>query len=328
MTLKPKHSIDQLRALRAAESRRENARSTALGEEAELRKFAESGDDIGVALATMSIYCTWQSRVELDDYLFNGIPDDERLPPDFQICRIAFVEILTQCRDWLQFGGEAGPDMAAVGGCIVDLLAIGQAENARILHDASIEVLGRTGYSWQNFWKDRKGTEPDIPDEDIPTQKLVPYAHELFAAQAGTEIIWDDLFMKPDLEYVNAAKTVMSQDMKLVKRAINTICDLHITYSSSNPEGDAGTLDGFEIDGWDHILWPSTVFAYLRVRQTHRLDLPQLDHPLLTQPMGQFPARPFLTQQVPEWFLKALERLKDLDPSLSDLRIMMKTENR
>ena len=44
--------------------------------------------------------------------------------------------------------------------------------------------------------------------------------------------------------------------------------------------------------------------------------------------MGQFPMRPFLTQQLPRWFLKALERLGELDPSLSNLKIMMETENR
>lgn len=81
---------------------------------------------------------------------------------------MAFVERLIQCRDWLQFSPEVGPDMAAIGGCIIDLIAIGQSANARVLHDASLQVLGANGYDWQQFWRNRKGTKPEIPDEQFP----------------------------------------------------------------------------------------------------------------------------------------------------------------
>lgn len=327
MALEPKFTLAELRGLRAG-ARRQTAQSALAIERKDLEAFvAQESGDIGIALVQLAGTISWQSRVALDDYLFAHEDIANLLPPDFQIARMAFAERLVQCRDWLQFRPDVGPDMAAIGECIVDLIAIGQAANAAELHAVSFQVLNETGYTWQVFWRDRKGTKPEIPDEQFPTQKLLPFAHELIAAQAGEEIDWEALYLKPEPGYITSARSVMSADMAEVKAAVDTLCDLHITFTTPDPQGDVGALDGYEIDSWHHILWPTTVFAYLRTRQTHGLELPTLDHPLLRQMMGQFPLRPFITQDLPQWYLNVLEALGTADPSLSDLRSLVTREN-
>ncbi len=327
MTLEPKFSLAQLRDLRAG-TRRQSAQNALAIERMDLEEFtAQEDEDIGIALVGLEGAIVWQSRVALDDYLFAHEDIADLLPPDFQVARMAFAQRLVQCRDWLHFRPELGPDMVAVGECIVDLLAIGQASNAAELHAVSLQVLNEAGYDWQAFWRKRKGTKPRIPDERFPTQKLLPFAHELIAAQAGAQIDWEALFIKAEPGYINSARSVMFTDMAEVKAAVDTLCDLHITYSTPNPDGNLRALEGYEIDSWHHLLWPSTVFAYLRVRQAHGLDLPVLDHPLLRQPMGQFPLRPFKTQDLPDWYLSALETLGTADPDLSDLRFLVTREN-
>ncbi|MBW3243312.1 hypothetical protein KUV57_11450 [Epibacterium sp. DP7N7-1] len=327
MALEPKFTLAQLRDLRAG-TRREAAQKALAIEISDLEDFAsQKDDDIGIALAALEGSIVWQSRVVLDGYLFSEEDVTDPLPPDFQVARMAFAERLTQCRDWLHFRPELGPNMADVGGCIVDLIAIGQAANAAVLCEVSRQILDETGYGWQVFWRNRKGTKPEIPDEEFPKQKLLPFAHELIAAQGGEEIDWEALFLETEPGYITAARSVMSTDMAKVKAAVDALCDLHITFTAPDPDGDLRALDGYEIDTWHHMLWPTTVFAYLRVRQAHGLELPALDHPLLRQTMGQFPLRPFITQDLPQWYLNVLEALGTADPSLSDLRLLVTREN-
>ncbi|WP_066710145.1 hypothetical protein [Celeribacter ethanolicus] len=328
MALEPKYTVAELRGFRAG-ALREAAQKALAIDRMDLEEFAaQENGDVGIALVQLAGAIVWQSRVALDDYLFAQDDIADLLPPDFQVARMAFAERLIQCRDWLHFRSpDIGPDMANVGGCIVDLIAIGQAANAAELCEVSRQVLEETGYSWQVFWRNRRGTKPEIPDEEFPTQKLLPFAHELIAAQAGEEIDWEALFLETEPGYIAAARSVMSTDMAKVKAAVDALCDLHITFTTPNPDGNLRALEGYEIDTWHHMLWPTTVFAYLRVRQAHGLELPALDHPLLRQTMGQFPPRPFKTQDLPEWYLSALEALGNADPNLSDLRSLVMREN-
>lgn len=326
--LTPRYTVAQLREFRRGD--RQNAALKSLEIDLEdLEPFmSRDNDDIALALVHLNGMITWLGQIELDNYLLQPLEIEELPPPDFQVARVAFADRLIQCRDWLQFRSEAGVNMSEIGSCMADLVAIGQTANARLLHAASTQVMQEFGYSWQMFWKGREGKEQDLPDEEFPTQKLVPFMHELFAAENGEEVEWDDFYIRPDLAYIEAAQSVMSTDIARVKAAIDTLCDLHIEFSPSDPEGDAGPLDGFEIDGWDHLLWPSTVFAYLRIRQAHGLALPELTHPLLTQPMGQFTSRPFKTKQLPDWVLPLLNRLGEADPSLADIAELVSAENR
>ncbi|WP_417280330.1 hypothetical protein [Celeribacter sp.] len=327
MALEPRFTLAQLRDFRAG-TRRQSAQEALIIDRTKLEAFAaQENGDVGIALVQLGGAIVWQSRVSLDDYLFSQDDLSDLLPPDFQVARMAFAERLTQCRDWLHFRPELGPDMADVGGCIVDLIAIGQAANAAELCKVSRQVLDETGYGWQVFWRNRRGTRPEIPDEEFPKQKLLPFAHELIAAQAGEEIDWEALFLKAEPGYISAARSVMSTDMAKVKAAVDALCDLHITFTTPNPDGNLRALEGYEIDTWHHMLWPTTVFAYLRVRQAHGLELPALDHPLLRQTMGQFPPRPFKTQELPEWYLSALDALGKADPNFSDLRSLVTREN-
>lgn len=323
MALTPKFTPEKLRDFRTGKLQETTLKAFEL-EQSKLQNFAQHDDNIGLALVHLESFSLFKQRCDLDSYIMRDTFDGAT-PPDFQSSRYDFINQLISCRDWVTHGAP-GPVMATVGRTIIDLLAIGQDESARMLTAASETVLDGQGYDWQTFYRDRKKNFPNMRDDKLIRQKLLPLAHELLAAERGEKINWQQYCIEADQDALNVARTVMSDNMAEVQDAVNTLCDLHIAWTF-NPYGNKGALEGFEYEDWLHMLWPSSVFAYLRLRQKHGLMLPNLTHPLLAQTLGQFPERPFEPQAIPSWFLQVLAKLASLDSAFKKLSQLMLENN-
>ncbi|WP_394199179.1 hypothetical protein [Litoreibacter albidus] len=293
---------------------------------AKLEEWVETHDDIALGLVHFSSVAAYLERVTFVDHIFQDI-ENELLPPlNLQTARYNFVYELINCRDWFAFG-DPSPVMSDIGRTIVDLIAIGQLENAQELSAIAAKILRQEGYSWQTFYRDRHIKFPEMEDDELVTQKLFPFALQLLSAITGDDFDWKASHVEVDASYVEIAKTVGSDDMDLVGQAIDGLCELHIAWTSPNPDGEVRAMEGFEIDRWAHVLWPSEVLAFLRVRERLGLVSPPLTHPLLQQPLARFSVRPFETSPLSQPMVAFLKKLGSLDPAMADLVDMVQRPN-
>lgn len=203
-----------------------------------------------------------------------------------------------------------------------DCLASGRFRNAEILHNQAIQLLDQRAYSEQDFYAEdlERQKDPDNFVEIIP-QRLFVFVHELMGQRAGQDkqpwARWDII---GDQEYIEAARAVYTEDLDLAAATLCKLCNLHVQYSNPFPEGDNDDhLVGIEFDTPIRSLWPTEIFAWLRLRQERGLPLPNVEHPLLEQPLGHFEPTIIRNWRPEPWFVEFVDKLSRLNPRYNDL---------
>lgn len=205
---------------------------------------------------------------------------------------------------------------------ISDCLAAGRFNNARTLHGQAVKLLGQRAYEEQEIYAaDLELAKDPVNEVRIIPQRLFAFVHELMGQRAGQDRQpWDRWDIVPDADYVAAARAVYTQDMDEAAQTVCTLCNLHVQYSNPFPEGNEDDqLSGFEFDTPVRAIWPTEIFAWLRLRQERGLPLPEVAHPLLEQPLGRFdPAMPSQWEYEP-WFVELVQKLATFQPRYADL---------
>ncbi len=220
-------------------------------------------------------------------------------------------------------GSRPGPvGLLSNGFAIVDCLAAGRFNNAQVLRDQAVQLLNQRAYEDQDAYAEDKDLleDPENYVEIIP-QRIFVFAHELLGQRAGQKAQpWEGWDIIGDEDYIAAARAVYTEDMEEAARVLCRLCNFHVQYSNPFPEGDDDDrLAGFEFDTPVRSLWPTEVFAWLRLRQERRLALPDVIHPLLEQPLGRFdPQIPVEWPHEP-WFEELVQKLVEFHPRYADL---------
>ena len=224
-------------------------------------------------------------------------------------------------------GSRNGPvDLLRNAFAIVDCLAAGRFNNAQILRDQAVQLLNQRAYKAQELYAEDLELQKDPENyvEIIP-QRLFAFAHELMGQRAGQEKQpWEAWDIVGDQDYIKAARAVYTEDMDEAAQTLCQLCNLHVQYSNPFPEGDEDdNLSGFEFDTPIRAIWPTEIFAWLRLRQERGLPLPEVEHPLLDQPLGRFePNIPTHWEHEP-WFVELVQKLAAYHPRYADLPRMV-----
>jgi len=209
---------------------------------------------------------------------------------------------------------------------IVDCLSAGRFNNAQTLRDQAVQLLNQRAYEDQDAYaKDLElQKDPESYVEIIP-HRLFVFAHELMGLRAGqVEQPWKDWDIVGDQDYIAAARKVYTTDMDEAAQVLCQLCNLHVQYSNPFPADDERDhLIGFEFDTPVRAIWPTEIFAWLRLRQERGLELPEVEHPLLDQPLGRFdPAIPTQWEHE-DWFVELVQKLVDFHPRYANLPRMV-----
>lgn len=224
-------------------------------------------------------------------------------------------------------GSRQGPvGMYPTGFAIIDNLAAGRMNNAQTLRDQSVQLLSNRDYSEQQGYAEDKERmrDPENYVWIIP-QRIFVFAHELMGQREGqAKQPWDHWDVIGDDDYIAAARAVYTKDIAEAAQVLCKLCNLHVEYSNPFPEGDNDDhLVGIEFDTPVRTLWPTEIFAWLRLRHERGLPLPVVDHPLLNQPLGQFdPAAKPVADHEP-WFTELVNKLAAFQPRYASLPEMV-----
>jgi len=209
---------------------------------------------------------------------------------------------------------------------IVDCLSAGRFNNAQILRDQAVQLLNQRAYKAQELYAEDLELQKDPENyvEIIP-QRLFVFAHELMGQRAGQEKqpweIWD---IVGDQDYIKAARAVYTEDMDEAAQTLCQLCNLHVQYSNPFPADDENDhLIGFEFDTPIRAIWPTEIFAWLRLRQERGLPLPEVEHPLLDQPLGRFEPNIPTQWEYKPWFVELVQKLVAYHPRYADLPRMV-----
>lgn len=220
-------------------------------------------------------------------------------------------------------GSRKGPvGMYPTGFAIIDNLAAGRMYNAQTLRDQSVQLLNNRDYDEQQSYAEDKERmrDPENYVWIIP-QRMFVFVHELMGQREGqAKQPWDSWDVIGDDAYIAAARAVYTEDMAEAAQVLCKLCNLHVEYSNPFPEGNNDDhLVGIEFDTPVRTLWPTEIFAWLRLRHERGLPLPVVDHPLLNQPLGQFdPAAKPVTDYEP-WFTELVNKLAAFQPRYASL---------
>ena len=199
----------------------------------------------------------------------------------------------------------------------VDCLAAGRFSNAQVLHDQAVRLLDQRAFSDQDRYAVdlERLKDPENFVEIIP-QRLFVFVRELMGQRSGQpKQPWARWDIIGDEEYIDAARAVYTGDPEHAAATICKLCNLHVQYSNPFPEGDNDdSLTGIEYDNPIRSLWPTEVFAWLRLRQERGLPLPEVEHPLLEQPLGRFEPEIIRTWQPESWFAEFVNKLVQFNP--------------
>lgn len=205
---------------------------------------------------------------------------------------------------------------------ISDCLAAGRMNNAQILNQQAIRLMDQRAYEDQNSYAEdiERKKDPSNFVEIIP-QRLFVFVHELMGQRAGqAKQPWAKWDIVGDKEYIEAARAVYTEDPDLAAVTLCKLCNLHVQYSNPFPEGDNDDhLVGIEFDTPIRSLWPTEIFAWLRLRQERGLPLPDVEHPLLEQPLGHFAPEIVRSWQTEPWFAELVDKLAQFHPRYKDL---------
>lgn len=209
---------------------------------------------------------------------------------------------------------------------VADCLAAGRFGNAQILHDQAVRLLEQRAYTAQEFYAEdlERKKDPNNFVEIIP-QRLFVFIHELMGQRAGQDKQpWAKWDIVGDKEYIEAARAVYTDDPDLAAATLCKLCNLHVKFSNPFPEGDNDDhLVGIEFDTPIRSLWPTEIFAWLRLRQERGLPLPDVEHPLLDQPLGHFDPEVTRNWQPEPWFVDFVDKLAQFNPRYKDLPDMI-----
>ncbi len=205
---------------------------------------------------------------------------------------------------------------------IADCLAAGRMNNAQVLRDQAAQLLDQRAYKAQELYAEdlERQKDPENYVYVIP-QRLFVFVHELMGQRAGQEKQpWGKWDIIGDKEYIAAARAVYTQDMDKAAQVLCNLCNLHVQYSNPFPSGDNDDrLMGVEFDNPVRSLWPTEIFAWLRLRHEHGLALPQVEHPLLDQPLGRFDPSAIPKPDYEAWFTQLVGKLVEFNPRYADL---------
>lgn len=224
-------------------------------------------------------------------------------------------------------GSRNGPvGMYPTGFAIIDNLAAGRMNNAQTLRVQSVQLLNNRDYSEQQGYAEDKERmrDPENYVWIIP-QRIFVFAHELMGQREGqAKQPWDHWDVIGDDDYIAAARAVYTKDIAEAAQVVCKLCNLHVEYSNPFPEEDDNDhLVGIEFDTPVRTLWPTEIFAWLRLRHERGLPLPVVDHPLLNQPLGQFdPAAKPVADHEP-WFTELVNKLAAFQPRYASLPEMV-----
>jgi len=224
-------------------------------------------------------------------------------------------------------GSRSGPvGLFSNALAIADCLAAGRFNNAQTLRDQAVQLLGQRAYKAQELYAEDLELQKD-PENDIEIipQRLFSFAHELMGLRAGeAQQPWNDWDIIGDQDYIAAARKVYTEDMDEAALTLCQLCNLHVQYSNPFPEGNEDDhLSGFEFDTPVRAIWPTEIFAWLRVRQERGLPLPEVDHPLLNQPLGQFDTLSSTRWEHEPWFIELVQKLVEFHPRYAGLPQMV-----
>lgn len=220
-------------------------------------------------------------------------------------------------------GSRAGPVFILDNAfAIADSLAAGRIDNAQILHNQALSLLDQRAYTAQELYAEdlERKKDPGNFVEIIP-QRLFVFVHELMGLRAGqAKQPWAKWDIVGDRDYIDAARAVYTEDPDLAAATVCKLCNLHVQYSNPFPKGDNDDhFTGVEFDTPIRSLWPTEIFAWLRLRQERGLPLPEVEHPLLEQRLGRFDPEITRSWQPERWFAEFVDRLAQFNPRYKDL---------
>ena len=209
---------------------------------------------------------------------------------------------------------------------ISDSLAAGRFNNAQTLRDQAVQLLGQRAYKAQELYAEdlKLQKDPEYYIEIIP-QRLFAFAHELMGVRAGQAYQpWEDWDIVGDQDYIAAARKVYTTDMDEAAQTLCQLCNLHVQYSNPfSADDERDHLIGFEFDTPIRAIWPTEIFAWLRLRQERGLELPEVEHPLLDQPLGRFDPTIPTKWEHEDWFVELVQKLVDFHPRYANLPRMV-----
>lgn len=288
-------------------------------EERYSRKILEWQGEIEVSETELINSAGWLSEKRLDLSVSTaGIPKSVQY--GFAACE--FVTSYSRSLTRLD-GSRSGPVFLLDNAfALTDCLAAGRFGNAQVLHDQAVRLLDQRAYDRQKFYAEdlERKKDPSNFVEIIP-QRLFVFVHELMGQRAGqAKQPWAKWDIVGDKDYIEAARAVYTDDPDLAAATVCKLCNLHVQYSNPFPEGDNDDhLVGIEFDTPIRSLWPTEIFAWLRLRQERGLPLPEVEHPLLEQPLGHFDLEIARNWQPEPWFAEFLDRLARFNPRYKDL---------
>ena len=251
-----------------------------------------------------------------------------RASDNFQISTAAFDFVADYASNLtaLDASRKGSVGMYPTGFAIIDNLAAGRMNNAQTLRDQSVQLLNNRDYSEQQSYAEDKERmrDPENCVWIIP-QRIFVFAHELMGQREGqAKQPWDHWDVIGDDDYIAAARAVYTKDIGEAAQVVCKLCNLHVEYSNPFPEGDNDDhLVGIEFDTPVRTLWPTEIFAWLCLRHERGLPLPVVDHPLLSQPLGQFdPAAKPVADHEP-WFTELVNKLATFQPRYASLPEMV-----
>jgi len=281
--------------------------------------FSESNPDISFAF----VLADGLRDGDLNQAVLSGHTDPSML---LTICAPLFLDEYDSNLTRLD-GSRNGPvGLFNNAFAIVDCLSAGRFNNAQILRDQAVQLLNQRAYEDQDTYAEDLELQKDPENyvEIIP-QRLFVFAHELMGQRAGQEKqpweIWD---IVGDQDYIKAARAVYTEDMDEAAQTLCQLCNLHVQYSNPFPADDENDhLIGFEFDTPIRAIWPTEIFAWLRLRQERGLPLPEVEHPLLDQPLGRFEPNIPTQWEYKPWFVELVQKLVAYHPRYADLPRMV-----
>lgn len=312
--MSPKLSYADLRAYISARSQRDEENY-----EFDLEGLDEAYASLKSELSFAMVLATGLSETDLNRDISNERPID------------AIGDRYAAARFFLEYdsnltrldGSRNGPvGLLDNAFAIADCLAAGRMNNAQVLRDQAVQLLDQRAYEDQASYAEdlERQKDPEYYVYVIP-QRLFVFVHELMGQRAGQEKQpWGKWDIIGDREYIAAARAVYTRDMDKAAQVLCNLSNLHVQYSNPFPTGDDDDrLMGVEFDNPVRSLWPTEIFAWLRLRHERGLALPQVEHPLLDQPLGRFDPSATHKPDYEPWFTQLVGKLVEFNPRYADL---------
>lgn len=244
----------------------------------ELADFLRGKDVLpGAVASSLDDIAQWFATVAVSNYMENPVETMSAILT-FQHYKLTSVNLFINLNESDKRRRKQGKLAFNDGGlCLARLLTLGLGREAELLNERMLR-----GLHDRLFYGEKATT-------------AAPFIFDLYAGFRGTSVSFEKMEVKRANVYDKLLPLWSTTNVEQLAPAILSACDFHVSRSQEHSDEES-----FEFCDYLDRIFPAEILMLMRLRESMGLEVPQLDHPLMSHPVAKlnppasFPKDPLL----------------------------------